>query len=224
MDEPENVNPARLTKLEKKALIALLNFPRRGESPTFTPEGNNAKGIATVIYGAKAFEERSSYLTKSAKASMSRLLNNLWKKGLVLKCKPSYRSFWCNDDWADKGFWMREYTGMCAFHYRAGNEFIAKEELDVWDYGTKVWWRLSNTGRDLIEEITGIKAKREREIIVIKARRERCRGCNCWIEEKDQCDLQRIKEKWKELDECREKNVWEWHDEYGWEYRGVWNA
>lgn len=70
---------------------------------------------------------------------------------------------------------------------------------------TRVWWILTDRGKDAIEEVTGVKRLRER-----------CRKCECWDEEKDQCIIERIGKRALTLEECREEGYWHWVEYEGW--------
>lgn len=61
---------------------------RRG---CFPNEGNNTEGIARLVWGNNAFENvlDGARLKDSVRATLTRALNNLYKKGLVVKAKPN---------------------------------------------------------------------------------------------------------------------------------------
>ena len=71
--------------------------------------------------------------------------------------------------------------------------------------GTRVWWFLTDRGKAVFEEITGIKRLRER-----------CRNCECWDEERDQCKIERIGKRALTLEECRDEGFWHWVEYEGW--------
>lgn len=216
MNDAENVKLINLTIRGKQVLVALFHSPQReGEYEEKRPEGNNVYGIAKQVYGSSVLKPHLNLSLKpSVRSSLNRLLKHLWKKGLILKCRPRYRYGWYKSPgyWEDSlAYWEKRFEGLEGYEY--GNvrpEFISVPPFTRLPNRTHVWWILTAKGCDLAEEITGIKT-----------RRERCQGCNCWSENHQTCQLERIGEDWKKRDECDEENVWEWHDEYGWEYKGA---
>lgn len=216
------VNSIKLTKLEGRVLKAL-SKQRPSESYEYYPkEGNDTCGLASMVYGQNVLNcaQVGGYYTSnlsvaySAKSSLSRTLKNLWRKGIVKKCHPEYRSYWHKPDErgrerGDVGFygadlkglnasWLNEEGDQCTDHIQA----YSFSQLPP---RTRVWWIPTDRGKDVIEEITGVKRLRER-----------CRKCECWDEEKDGCALERIGKSALTLEECGDEGIWHWFEHEGW--------
>ncbi len=205
----ETANLVRLTKTEKKILVVLLK-QIEGDKWTTYPRGNNAKEIARVVYGSKAIGS-GDYFNQSSKVMMSRNLNKLWKKGLVLKCKPNYKALWHTREqtFASTGFEFRVLTGLTAYKYGGHGEWDGKYvKAEKMLHNTKVWWMLTDEGAMIAEEIAGITP-----------RRKRCNQCFFGLNEKDECQHSyHAAENPLEIDECeyfKNKNEWELNEDAG---------
>jgi len=220
------VNSIKLTKLEGRILEALSKQRPRDSYEYYPKEGNDTCGLASMIYGQKVLncaQVGGHYCSNlsvaySAKSSLSRALKSLWRKGMVKKCRPRYRRYWHKaDEWQREaglgGFYGADLTGLNA-------SWLNEEGVHCTDYiwasgfselptRTRVWWIPTDVGKvrakDFIEEATGVKRLRER-----------CRKCECWDEERDQCVIQRIGKSALTLEECREEGYWHWVEHEGW--------
>lgn len=208
----QTVNSIKLTKLEKKVIIALFNSPQWIEPYKETrPEGNNVYGIAKQVYGESVLNPYQDLSLKySVRSSLNRILKHLWKRELVLKCRPNYYYSW--EKVKDRngtviGWWGKTLRYLRSYKYdERGSNFVSVPRFARLPDRTHIWWLLTDKGRDLAEELTGITQ-----------RRERCRSCNCWSEQRQICQIERIGEGWKELDECEDENYWKWDDDLeGW--------
>lgn len=167
MDD-KNINFIKLTKLERKVLIVLFNSPRREEykgSFHKLPEGCDTQSIAKGIYEDPF--SRHDHLKASVRSSLSRILNNLWKKGLIFKCYPRYtKTYWHKDEWGEgDGFPGRDYEGLMAIQWREYIDVFSKQEkmerfgtflsaakYDQLPHNTKIWWILAEQGKAALEE------------------------------------------------------------------------
>ena len=216
------VNSIKLTKLEGRVLNALFE-KRVAEYGNYPDEGNNVDGIAKIVYGDKVLNREkiggpyvsNTSVCYSAMSSLSRVLTRLVKKGLVKRCTPYYHGSW---EVADKergsvGFWYRRLLNLSSSwvdeegDWRTDTIMIGR--FARLPHGTRVWWILTDRGKDVFEEITGIKQLRERC-------RDRCRKCECWDEERGQCKIERIGKEALSLEECREEGYWHWVEHEGW--------
>ena len=216
------VNSIKLTKLEGRILKAL-SKQRPMESYDYYPkEGNDTCGLASMVYGQQALNcERvgGRYVSNlsiaySVKSSLSRTLKNLWKKGIVKKCLPEYRRYWHKPNERDRetiggGFYGADLKGLNASWINEDGvhctSFIRASGFYSLPHRTRVWWIPTDRGKDVIEEITGVKRLRER-----------CRKCECWDEERDRCALERIGKSALTLEECGDEGVWHWVEYEGW--------
>ena len=209
------VNSIKLTKLERRILKALSKKRPRESYEYYPEEGNDTYGIASIAYGRDVLNPyHNTYLTDSAKSSLSRALKSLWRKGMIKKCLPRYRRYWHKpDDWNKErgvvGFYGADLTGLNASWLNEKGvyctDYIRASGFSQLPHRTRVWWILTDRGKDVFEEITGIKRLRER-----------CRKCECWDEERDQCKIERIGKRVLTLEECRDEGFWHWVEYEGW--------
>ena len=86
----------KLGKNEKKILVALKELYIQYKIAC--PEGKSLAILAEEIYNEPIRERYPSpntcALLNKIKASLTRSLNNLWKKGLIYKGKPIYKRYW----------------------------------------------------------------------------------------------------------------------------------
>jgi hypothetical protein len=162
------VNFIKLTKLEKKVLILLSQ--QRTSSYTYEefPEGNNAEGIAKLVFGEAVFnrERRGGHycdditLCYAAKSSLSRIFQSLFKKGLVAKCKPRRRGgivtaqdgvdhvihYYSPNAWKWlQGCWISEH----------GNILYDKRCCHSLPYKCHQWYMLTPYGKQIVESLKG---------------------------------------------------------------------
>jgi len=216
------VNSIKLTKLEGRILKALSKQRPRESYEYYPKEGNDTCGLASMVYGQRALNcERVGgnicsgvSVAYSARSSLSRALKSLWKKGIVKKCHPEYRRYWHKpNEWNRErmggGFYGADLTGLNASEVDEEGvlytNYIRASGFSTLPHRTRVWWILTDSGKDVIEEITGVKRLRER-----------CRKCECWDEERDQCVIERIGKSALTLEECREEGYWHWVEYEGW--------
>ena len=222
------VNSIKLTKLERR-ILEVLSKQRPRESYDYYPEeGNDTRGIASMVYGEKVLKRErvgGNYcsdisIAYSAKSSLSRALKSLWNKGLVKRCKPRYRRYWHKpDDWDRErgrsiGFYGADLMGLNdSWVNEKGiycTDYIRASSFSKLPRRTKEWWILTDSGKDVFEELTGIKRLRER-----------CRKCECWDEERGRCKIERVGEKALTLEECGEEGFWHWNEYEGWVPRHI---
>ena len=161
-----------LTKLERKCLVALLESQRRVEDEyEDRPEGNWVYGIAEKVYGPKVLNPYTNLrVTPSAMSSLSRCLNGLWRKGLVYKCKPIYRRYWYKDE-VLPGHMTRDLVGLEAYSYGTSSpKFIPVGRFDKLPHRCRVWWMLTDEGREIAIKLPEIQQKL----------RQRCKSCRYW--------------------------------------------
>lgn len=213
------VNSIKLTKLEGRILKTLTKERPRESIEYYPKEGNDTYGIASIVYGRDVLDPYSNAsLTDSAKSSLSRALKSLWRKGMVKKCHPEYRRYWHKpNEWNREimggGFYSADLMGLDASWVNEEGvhctDYVRASGFSQLPHRTRVWWILTDRGKDVFEEITGIKRLRERC-------RDRCRNCECWDEEGDRCKIERIGKKALTLEECREEGYWHWVEHEGW--------
>ena len=162
------VNSIKLTKLERRVLKALFE-KRVTEYGSYPDEGNNVEGIAKIVYGDKVLHRErigGHYVSNlsvcySAKSSLSRVLKQLVKKGLVKRCTPYYHGRWegVDKESGSVGFWNRRLLNLSSCwvdeegDWRKGTISIGR--FTVLPHGTRVWWVLTDRGKADLEEITG---------------------------------------------------------------------
>ena len=49
----------------------------------------------------------------------------------------------------------------------------------------------------------------------------RCRNCECWDEERDRCNIERIGKRALTLEECADEGFWHWVEHEGWVPRNI---
>lgn len=159
----ETVNSIKLTKTEKKVLVVLLT-PRKCEAITYPPVGNDSAGIAFQIWGDKAkspYFGMNETLSYSAKTRISRTLNSLWRKGLVLKGLPEYQYGYCPYTYFDDPgvFRQRDLVLLRVFDYSGETDYEIHAHSSDRHFqlptNTKVWWMLSDNGINIAKEIAG---------------------------------------------------------------------
>ena len=162
----ESVNFIKLTKLEKNVLKAL-NQPQT-EDTKYYPCGNHVLGIAKIVYGETVLncERRGGHycsdvsLAYAAKTVLSRVLNGLWKKGLVKKCKPIYHYGW--ETFEDRDGSIHGCYGKihelkflrCVWLNESKLWHIEKlpfKDLPVYCH---VWWMLTEKGEHVLKEVS----------------------------------------------------------------------
>lgn len=181
----EKVNLIKLTKLERKVVVALLKPRKRGKyDPDYPKQGNDTYGLASIVYNEKGLDPyRNLSLTCAVKSSLSRVLNRLYRKGLVKKCKPIYRYSWHKKEGGDDSglvsYHGKDFEGFRAYEYGKNHEIIGRTTMyESLPHRTKVWWILTEKGKNIAEEISGVKAERRKRLL------ERCKGCMNWYEKK----------------------------------------
>ncbi len=216
------VNSIKLTKLERRVLKALFE-KRVAEYGNYPNEGNNVEGITKIVYGDRALncEKAGGHYVSdvsvcySAKSSLSRTLKSLWMKGMVKKCHPRYRRYWhkpneWNRERVGGGFYGADLMGLDASWINeegiSYTNYIRASGFSQLPHRTRVWWILTDKGKDVVEEITGRNKLRDR-----------CRTkCESWDEDRDQCSIERIGKKALTLENCSEEGVWHWVEHEGW--------
>ena len=144
-------------------------------------------------------------MTYSISSSLSRALKKLWHKGLLKKCKPSYEYRWHKlgpyDESGSVGYYGKDFQNLRAFEFKNGNKFPTETLIRVPRYTqlphkTHVWWILTEKGKDIAEEVLGVKAERRKRLL------ERCRGCSNWYEKKRECEVFAMQGKELTTEEC----------------------
>lgn len=199
-------NKVKLGKIEKQILKLLLQGEKdpsgdiiiRGQPVYgYPPEGGSLRWLAKEIYGPDALERHDlayygSVVRTKPEVSISRALNNLFKKELVkVAVHPWKRERWRKPDEKGHGFYGTyvkddkvvhatvKYWAQRAEQVELRNENTYTTELP---HSVKKWWMLTDKGKDLIEEILGMKEQRREEILGIKEQHrrekiERCKRC-----------------------------------------------
>lgn len=157
----EVVNLIKLTKLEKQVLVALLEGKPKGEYDYYPDEGSDVKGIAKILYGSDVFgcERRGGRICMdlqgsvcyAVKASLSRTLKQLFRKGLVKRCKPIYASFWvkANPEYESGGYYTRRIRYLRAISIHNGGKYRV-EEIQCRELPERchVWFMLTDEGKE----------------------------------------------------------------------------
>jgi len=163
MEPVETVNSIKLTKTERKVLVVLLT-PREEEYCTYPPHGNDSAGIALQIWGSEArspYSGQGDTLSYSAKTRISRTLNSLWRKGLVLRGVPEYEYgyFDCYVLDEPKPLHYRDLVLLRVFDYSGYIDYEIHAHSSDRHFklptNTKVWWMLSDNGTNITKEIAG---------------------------------------------------------------------
>lgn len=153
------VNLIKLTKLERKVLLALSKPTPQEKCGYYPSEGNNVKGIAKCVYGEEVLdcESRGGYYVQNlgvcyaAKSSLSRVLKRLWEKGLVKKCKPIYESFWMKAGtgrYGGPGYWRRQLMYLKAVSIISGRYHVEEVSANQLPDRTHIWWMLTEKGKE----------------------------------------------------------------------------
>lgn len=157
-----SVNLPKLTKLDKRVLDALSTPQDKEEYITFPKEGIGFQGIAKRVYGEAVLncETRGGPYVEnlticySAKSSLSRTLKKLWKNGLVKKCVPKYRRYWCIED-DGGGFYSVRLSGLYASWINENGvyctDLIWTRKYASLTYRSKIWWILTQLGKDRVK-------------------------------------------------------------------------
>lgn len=212
-------NLMRLTKLEGKVLVALLEqtvFHRKcrrhkeGRNDYWDkalpdidwkddmPDGSHTERIAEAVYRDTRSMMYGGRLVPSVKSSMSRVLAILYRKGLVKRAKPIYQKAHWQKEENEYGYWTRRLSYLSARWISDEGE-ITEGSIHLLPStslprGVHVWWLLTDKGWDLAEELNGRKKKRER--------------CStCWRWNSLECmtveRLRGIADRWDEIENCK---------------------
>jgi len=181
----------KLGKNEKKILVSLLKKYKEGEKyGNLIFEGKSISILAEEIYNEPIRDEvlYEDGLINKVKASLTRSLNNLWRKGLVYKGKPIYSRYWEKKHVEYFGYGNEEISGRMSkkletidlykykdFDNMTFNWVIAycQEPHKQIDYipewaqlpsKTKIWWVLTEKGKENAEKLrTGNKIEKEKK-------------------------------------------------------------
>lgn len=158
------VNSIKLTKLEKKVLAALSKGKPREEYQYHPEEGNDTRGIAELVFGKEVFhcERRGGQycfnitLCYAAKSSLSRVLKSLWLKGLVKRCRPIYRYGWHKADEDLGPFYgkmrLMQFLRVVSIDEK-GMFHLQELHFKQLPYRCRVWWMLTEKGKELAREV-----------------------------------------------------------------------
>lgn len=218
----------KLGKNEKKILVVLKKvYVQYGLD---YPEGKSMGILAKEIYNKPIRDEYPSPYTcallNKIKASLIRSLNNLWKKGLIYKGKPIYRSYWEKEHIEHYGDGKEEIIGGCMTRklerielqtYDTIHGYDPSKELSIPHYTyclpskTKIWWVLTDKGKEIakklalenpeLDKLIGYYYKNKKEELKIELMK-RCKGCWKFSQELLHCDVKEMQGIEYETEDC----------------------
>lgn len=152
----------KLGKNEKRVLVLLLEPTKSEPYLNYPKEGKSIGLLAEDVYPNKQVREKYpglmgiNNLLNSVMVSLTNTLNSLHRKYLVIKAKPIYKRKWepKNNDkhFGGSGYMTKNLIGF-------------KNARDNWDVDinitkytelpdkTKLWWILTDKGRELAEKL-----------------------------------------------------------------------
>ncbi len=141
----------RLGILEKKILASLL-VKREAEVGIYPDKGNDEFGIHQIVFGSHSPYKNLSIIEKE-RSSLSRALNNLYRKGLVKKGKPQYHYKWHKKDEYLSGYYGKDFHLKLEITENGEHtEIITLPEFTKLPKRTRYWWMLTEKGKHSIED------------------------------------------------------------------------
>lgn len=157
------VNLIKLTKLERKVLGALTQS-KEDRYDRYPKQGNDEYGLSQILFpGSHDHYTGNGYylepgqrsITYPVRSSLSRVLNSLYRKGLVKKCSPAYRYTWHKkDNEGSGGYFGKEYS--LEMRVKEAGQSTKLESFGQFrklPRRVRYWWMLSGKGRELLDQL-----------------------------------------------------------------------
>ena len=154
----------KLGKNEKRVLALLLK-PTKIEPHNYPENGKSIGILADDVYPNKEVKEKGKgamgiyNLLNSVVVSLTNTLNNLYKKGFVIKAKPIYNRKWIqrthhSDGDVDVPHPTTIFNGFNTHKYgEDSKQFISIQQWKCLPTKTKLWWIITDEGREIAEKL-----------------------------------------------------------------------
>ena len=164
MNESKSVNSIKLTKLEKRVLEALSQPRSKDKYEHYPDEGNDQKGLGKLVFGDDVLncERRGGHFCSdismcyATRSSLSRILKQLFLKGLVKRCEPIYYYGWTpRYDENSCGYYGKTKRFLRAISIEYGRYKIEEWPFRELPYRCHVWWILTEKAKHVLADLKG---------------------------------------------------------------------